>query len=40
MVILIQRCPVDLMVHGTEKWDTDWLMRIMPYWKLKDAYNY
>ena len=29
MAILIQRCPVDLIAHGIERWDTDRL----------DAYN-
>lgn len=40
MAILIQRYPVDLMAHGIERWDTDWLMHIMTYCKLEDDYEY
>ena len=40
MAILIQRCSVDLMAHGIERWDTDWLMHIMTYCKLEDDYEY
>ena len=40
MAILIQRCSVDLIAHGIERWDTDWLMHIMTYCKLEDDYEY
>ena len=40
MAILIQRCSVDLIAHGIDRWDTDWLMHIMPYCKLEDDYEY
>ena len=40
MAILIQRCSVDLIAPGIERWDTDWLMHIMPYCKLEDDYEY
>ena len=40
MAILIQWCSVDLIAHGIERWDTDWLMHIMPYCKLEDDYEY